>query len=101
MKITLKSRIFMLVSILVLSSMLVLSLFLLNGMGNRLRKDFETTGSVIVSYFTLNSAEGIIIEDTDGLNQTIERLFEIEDISYANIYDAEGTHIASKESTAE
>ena len=86
----------MLVSILVLSSMLALSLFLLNSMDDRLRKDFEAKGSVIVSYFTLNSAEGIIIEDKDGLNQTIERLFEIVGISYANIYDAEGTQIASK-----
>ncbi len=97
MKITLKSRIFLLVSILVLSSMLALTFGLLNGLGNRLRKDFKTRGSVIVSYFVRNSAEGIIIEDADGLAQTIESLFEIEHIVYAMIYDAEGTRIAGRE----
>ena len=98
MKITLKSRIFSLVSILVLSSMLALSYGLLNGLSNRLHKDFKTRGSIIVSNFVRNSAEGIIIEDESVLTRTIESLFEIEDIVYASIYDAEGTRIAGKES---
>jgi PAS domain S-box-containing protein len=96
MKITLKSRVFALVSILVLTSMLALSYFLLSSMGERLHENFETRGSIIVSYFARNSVEGIIIEDEDGLAQTVEKLFEIEDIAYANIYDAEGTRIVSQ-----
>lgn len=78
--------------------MLALSYGLLNGLSNRLHKDFKTRGSIIVSNFARNSAEGIIIEDEGALTRTVESLFEIEDIVYASIYDADGTRIAGKES---
>ena len=98
MKISLKTRIFLLVSILVLTSMLALSCFLLDGLGERLHEEFKARGTIIVNYFAQNTVVGIIIEDEYGLIQTAETLFEIEDIVYANIYDAEGTRIVSKTS---
>ncbi|MFC1761699.1 ATP-binding protein [Planctomycetota bacterium] len=96
MIITLKSRVFALASILVVSSMLVLSYFLLEDTGDKLRDNFEARGSVIVNYFARNAVEGIIIEDEESLAQTVDRLFEIEDIVYASIFDIEGTRIVNK-----
>jgi methyl-accepting chemotaxis protein len=96
MKITLKTRIFTLVSVLVLLSMLAQSFFLLSGTGDRLNAGFRANGVVIAKNFMRNSVDGIIIEDEDGLNRTIETLFESKDVIYANIYDSEGTAIASK-----
>ncbi|MBN1456228.1 MAG: PAS domain S-box protein [Sedimentisphaerales bacterium] len=97
MKITLKNRIFALVSILVSSSMLALSFFLLNGLGDKLREEFSEKGMIIVDSFVQNSAKDIIIEDQDGLIRTVEKLFEIKDVVYAYIYDAENTQIAGRE----
>ena len=96
MKITLKVRVFALVSILVVSSTLALSYFLLRDLGDKLEADFEARGSIIVGAFALDSVEGIIIEDESGLARTVERLFEIADVVYADIRDAEGTRIAGK-----
>ncbi|MBN1844944.1 MAG: response regulator [Sedimentisphaerales bacterium] len=96
MRITLKTRVFTLVSILVVTSMLALSYFMLSNMNDRLLESFQTRGSIIVGYFARNSVEGIIIEDEGSLAETVEKLFEIDDIVYANIYDAEGTRIVSK-----
>ena len=93
----LKNRIFALVSILVSSSMFALSCFLLSGLGDRLHEEFKTKGSIIVDSFVQNSVEGIIIEDAVGLTQTVEKLFDVEDVVYAHIYDAEDTRIAGKE----
>lgn len=98
MRISLKTRIFLLVSILLLVSMLALSCFLMDGLGNRLHEEFKARGTIIVNYFAQNSVMGIIIEDEYGLIETAETLFDIEDIVYTNIYDAEGTRIVSKAS---
>ena len=96
MKITLKIRVFALVSILVVSSTLVLSYILLNDLKDGLQEGFESRGSIIVNYFALETVEGIIIEDEDGLARVAERLLESKDVVYANIFDAEGTRIVSK-----
>ena len=96
MPITLKSRVFMLVSILVLSSTLALSYFLLSDLGDRLYENFKDRGSIIVSYFARNSVGGIIIEDEDSLALAVEKLFDIEDIAYASIYNIEGTRLVTR-----
>ncbi len=95
MRITLKTRVFMLVSILVLCSMLALSYFLLQDVTDRLNENFQARGSVIASYFARNCVSGIVIEDEDSLDRTLRRLFDIKDIVYAGIYNAEGTRLAS------
>jgi|GEM_PF-6858760 len=96
MRITLKTRVFMLVSILVLSSMLALSYFLLSDLGDRLRENFKVRGSIIVSYFARNSVGAIIIEDEDSLAHTVEKLFQIQDIVYASIYDVKGRRLVTQ-----
>ena len=96
MKVTLKVRVFALVSVLVVSSTLALTYFLLSDLRDRLLEDFEARGSIIASYFAMDSVEGIIIEDAASLAQTVGRLFELEDIVYACIYDAEGTPIVNR-----
>ncbi|MBN1491489.1 MAG: PocR ligand-binding domain-containing protein, partial [Phycisphaerae bacterium] len=96
MKITLRVRVFALVSVLVVSSTLALSGFLLHDFRCRLQADFQARGSVIVRYFAMDSVEGIIIENDRSLARTINRLFEIEDVAYAAIYDDEATRIAGR-----
>jgi PAS domain S-box-containing protein len=97
MKITLKNRIFALVAILVSTSMLVLSGLFFTSMDNRLHEEFKTRGSIIVDSFVQNSIEGVIIEDRDSLTKTVEKLFDVKDVVYAHIYDAEDIRIAAKE----
>jgi sensor histidine kinase regulating citrate/malate metabolism len=96
MRITLKVRVFTLVSVLVVSSTLALAYFLMSGLGDKLQKDFEARGLVVVRYFAMDSVEGIIIEDEDSLAHTVEQLFDTDDVVYANIYDAEGTRIVGR-----
>ncbi len=96
MKITLKARVFALVSVLVVVSMSALSFLLLAPLKSRLQDDFETRGVVVASYFAADSVEGIIIEDQDSLAQVLGRLFDVRDIVYAAIYDAEGTRIVNR-----
>jgi signal transduction histidine kinase/CheY-like chemotaxis protein len=96
MSITLKTRVFALVSVLVVSSMSALSCLLLANLKSRLQQDFEARGVIVASYFAADSVEGVIIEDQDSLRPVLERLFEIEDIAYAAIYDAKGTRIVNK-----
>ena len=96
MKITLKVRVFSLVCVLVISSIAALSIVLLNTINDRLHEDFKARGSIIAGYFARNSVEGIIIEDEGSLAETVVRLFEIEDIVYASIYDSEATQIVKK-----
>ena len=96
MRITLKIRVFALVCALVISSVAAISFFLLHNLADRLHEDFKARGSIIAGYFARNSVEGIIIEDESGLTETIEKLFEIEDIVYASIYDSERTEIVAK-----
>jgi PAS domain S-box-containing protein len=96
MRITLKVRVFALVFVLVVSSMGALSIVSLNNLADGLHEDFKTRGSIIAGYFARNSVEGIIIEDEGSLAETVDKLFEIEDIVYASIYDTEGTQIVRK-----
>ncbi len=97
MKVSLKIRVFALVCFLVTFTVIALFIVLRNDLDNRLHEDFKERGLIIADYFARNSVEGIIIEDEDGLSKTLEKLFEIEDIIYAGIYDNEGTKIVSKE----
>ncbi len=96
MKITLRIRVFALVCVLVISSVTAISIVLLHNISDRLHEHFEERGSIIAGYFARNSVEGIIIEDESGLTETMEKLFEIEDIVYASIYDSERTPIVTK-----
>jgi signal transduction histidine kinase/CheY-like chemotaxis protein/HPt (histidine-containing phosphotransfer) domain-containing protein/HAMP domain-containing protein len=96
MRITLKTRVFTLVSALVLCSMLASSYFLLRDVTDLLDENFRARGSVIANYFARNSVGGILIEDEDSLTRTIKRLFEIRGIVYAGIYNAEGTQLAAQ-----
>jgi sensor histidine kinase regulating citrate/malate metabolism len=96
MKITLKVRVFSLVCVLVVSSIIALSIESLNNLNDQMHKDFKARGSIIADYFARNSVEGIIIEDEDSLAETVDKLFEIEDIVYASIYDNENTQIVRK-----
>ena len=100
MRITLKARVFALVSVLVVLSMSALSYLLLVNFKSRLQDDFETRGLVVASYFAADSVEGIIIEDQDSLARVLDRLFDVQDVVYAAIYDAEGTRIATRSTIA-
>ena len=96
MRITLKARVFALVSVLVVTSMSALTFLLLVNLKSRLHDDFEARGVVVASYFAADTVEGVIIEDQESLSQVLNRLFEVDDVVYGAIYDAEGTRIVSK-----
>jgi len=98
MKITLKFRVFTMVCVLVVASMAAYSTMFLNGLADRMHEDFRERGLIITGTFTRNSVDGIIIEDEDSMASAVGKLFEIEDIVYANIYDSEQTLIMSRDS---
>ena len=93
-KITLQFRIFTLISILVVSGMIVICFFFLDKLEERMYDEFTKRGKLIVKNFSSNSMEGILIEDINTLELTIQKLFNIEDIIYASIYDSEQTMLA-------
>jgi len=95
-RMNLQYRTFILTSALVISAMLVLSYFLLNEIEGKMYEEHRIRGEIIVNYFARNSAEWIIIEDIPGLEETIQRLFEIRDIVYAAVYDNENALLADK-----
>jgi len=97
MKITLKNRIFALTAIFVSTSMLVLSGFFLTTLNSRLHEEFKTKGLLVVDSFVQNSAQSIAAEDKQALTRAVEKLFELEGLVYAYIYDAENTRILGKD----
>jgi signal transduction histidine kinase/ActR/RegA family two-component response regulator len=94
MKITLKVRVFLLVSVLIVSAMVALTGFLLDDFGSRLQDGFAARGAIIVKYFAIDCVEGLSAGDTFGLHKTVARLFELDDVVYAGIYDRAGLRIA-------
>ncbi len=97
-KLTMQFRVFILTSGLVISSILVISYFFIDNVEMKMLEEYRTRGEIIVKYFAQNSQESVLIEDIDSVNRTIRRLFEIEDIVYASIFDVENSMLADKES---
>ncbi len=92
----LKIRVFALICGLVISFVVALAILSLEDLADLLHEDFRAKGELVASYFARTSVEGIIIEDEVSLGEAIDRLFEIEDVVYAGIYDSERTLIMQK-----
>ena len=95
-KSTLKVRVFALICVMVISFMIALTVLSLEDLADLVHEDFRNRGELAANYFARTSVEGIIIEDEISLAETMARLFEIEDVVYAGIYDSERTLIIQK-----
>ncbi len=90
----LKTKIFAIVSLLVISTVTIVSLLFLKNLKSRVYDEFTKRGSLIVDHFARRSMEGILIEDIETLEQSIKHLFMVDDIVYASVHDVDNVLLA-------
>jgi PAS domain S-box-containing protein len=86
MKTPLQMRIFYLVSVLMVSSMLFLSAFLLNTFKNRMSDEFIKRDSLVVREFSQKVSEAVVTEDRIMLDKFAQQLLANKDVLYLQIY---------------
>ncbi len=86
------------ISILVLLLTSILSFFFIYKINERMFREFEERGHLLVTNFSHLSVDGIEIEDVDNLKLITERLFKHKDIVYAGIFDSENVLLATRKS---
>ncbi len=93
---SLRTRIFILVSVLMISSMTAMSIFLLKDLKDNMSKEFGERWLLLTREFSQKIAEGILIEDREILNKFISQLCESKDVLYVYIYGESGLRLAQK-----
>ncbi len=94
-KVNIRVRIFVLIFVLVTAAIMAISYLLLSELESRMYTEFRERGSVIVKYFALNSVDGIVSRDHEMLTRSIQKLFGLEDVIYAAIFDQNNESIVS------
>ena len=91
-----RTRLFILVSALLIISMSIISAFLLTDIRDIMSQEFREKGILIAREFSQKTAEGIVIEDKEILDRFISQLFRIKDVHYVFIYNISGMLLAEK-----
>ncbi len=86
----------MIVSALMISSMTVISVFLLNDLKENMSREFRERGVLLAREFSQKVAEGIVIEDKRTLEKFIKQLCEIKDVLYVHVHSLSGLMLAEK-----
>lgn len=96
MNLSFRTRLFILVSVLMILSMSAISVFLLADTKNIMTMEFRERGTLLAREFSQKAAEGIVIEDNRILDKFIHQLFQSKDIRFVYIYSAEGLRLAQR-----
>ena len=91
-----RARLFVLVSVLMISSMTTMSIFLLKDLKNNMSEEFRERGVLLAREFSQKIAEGILIEDKETLDRFISQLCGSKDVLYVYIYGESGLKLAQK-----
>ena len=86
----LQTRIFTLVSILMISSMGGLSFLFLNTLRNNMSDEFKERGQLLATEFSHKVAEGVLIEDRMILKRLISQILSSRDVLYIALYNESG-----------
>lgn len=95
-RLSFRTRIFILVSVLMVSSMTAMSIFLLKDLKNNMSEEFRERGMLLSREFSQKVAEGILIEDKGILEKFISQLYGSKDFLYVYIYGESGLKLAQK-----
>ena len=96
MKITLQKKIFFLISSLVIFIVVFFSVYSIRNLRERMHASFTEKGRILVSNLARNVQEGVLIEDSELLHESLNIIFEEEDVLYATIYNAENKLLTEK-----
>ena len=91
-----RTRLFILVSALLILSMSIISSLLLSDIRRVMSDEFMEKGILLAREFSQKTAEGIVIEDKEILNRSISQLGRIKDILYVFIYNESGLLLSEK-----
>ena len=91
-----RTKLFILVSALVILSMSFVSAFLLMDIKNIMSQEFREKGILLAMEFSQKTAEGIVIEDKKILDRFISQLFQIKDVHYVYIYNDSGLILSER-----
>lgn len=91
-----RTRLFILVSVLLILSMSIISAFLLADIKGVMSREFREKGIIIAREFSQKTAEGIIIEDKEILDRFISQLFQVKDVHYVYVYNRAGMVLTEK-----
>ena len=95
-RLSFRARIFILVSVLMISSMTAMSIFLLKDLKDNMSEEFRERGLLLAREFSQKVAEGILIEDKEILDKFISQLCGSKDVLYVYIYGESGLKLAQK-----
>jgi two-component system cell cycle sensor histidine kinase/response regulator CckA len=95
-RLSFRTRIFILVSVLMIFSMSAISVFFLKNLKNNMSGEFKERGKLLAKEFSQKIAEGIVIEDKRILDKFISQLCESKDVLYVYIYNDSGLRLAQK-----
>ena len=95
-RLSFRARIFTLVSVLMIFSMTVISIFLLKDLKDNMSEEFRERGLLLAREFSQKVAEGILIEDKEILDKYISQLCGSKDVLYVYIYGESGLKLAQK-----
>jgi len=68
----------------------------ITGLRSRETLLFSQRGESIIRNFSFNALDGVIVEDIQTLKNSLDRLFQENDILYAYVYNTQGNQIATK-----
>lgn len=85
-----RTRLFIIVSALLIVSMSVISAFLLSDIKDIISQEFRDKGILLAQEFSQKTAEGIVIEDKETLDRSISQLFRTKDVHYVFIFNEAG-----------
>lgn len=96
MKMTVQKKIFFLISSLVMVIVIFFSVYSIRNMRRHMRTGFMEKGRILVSHLARNIQSGVLIEDSELLNEALNFLFEEDDVRYAAIYNSDNAVLADK-----
>ena len=91
-----RTRLFILVSALMISSMLAMSAFLLRNLKNNMSEEFKERGGLLAREFSQKIAEGIVIEDKETIDKFISQLLKSKDVLYVYVFSESGLALSQK-----
>lgn len=92
----LQTKIFFIISTLIVVSMGATSYFLLNNIRKNMVESFRNRGLLLATEFAQKIAEGVLIEDIHFLENSAEKLETYPDIGYLNIYGELNTKLVKR-----
>ena len=91
-----RTRLFILVSVLMVSSMFALSLVLLKNLKDNMSEEFKERGVLLAREFSQEIAEGIVIEDKETIDKFISQLVGYKDVLYVYVFSESGLGLSRK-----